>query len=117
MTPVELRNGKRGWGAARPNYTCPWEGMVTGSRRMAVGHQLEDWVLPQDVMVVLVFVAARYLKDPLPNERGKRVTPLPPSPLRHALGDSFAQAQLLVHLLKPQKAAVGGEAPPVEGGF
>jgi hypothetical protein len=65
----------------------------------------------------LVLIPTRYLKDPLPNERGEGMAPSPVSPLGHRLADGLAQTQLLVHLGQPKEPAVRGDAPPVEGGF
>ena len=96
--------------AYRGRVLHPRDGRLAGKLCSALGqraaHHLQQGIFPKGVRVVLVLVAARYLKDALANERDERMASSPVSPLLNALGDSLAQAQLFIHLCQPEKPAV-----------
>src|SRR5829696_3237645 len=99
----------------------PTDGRLAGEigaalRQRAAG-ELEQRVFPQEVGVVLVLIATRYLKDALADERKQGVAPLPRSPLGYAFGYGLTQSYLAIHLSQPEKPAVGGDASSVEGSF
>jgi hypothetical protein len=60
-------------------------------------NQLEQRISAEGVGVVLVLVAAGYLKDVLLDERYERVAHLSSAPLRHLLRYLFAQAKFGIY--------------------
>ena len=78
--------------------------------RPALGHrpaqELEQGVFAQGVRVVLVLVAASYLKDALLDESFQRMAPFALPPLRHVLGYPLAQRELGVCSSQPHEPAI-----------
>src|SRR5215208_186661 len=112
LSHVELEENS-GYSVARAyrgRVLHPRDGRLRGEVLTALGQRaarhLQQGIFPQGVRVVLVFVAARYLQDALPDERDERMASPPVSPLGYALADGLAQTQFGVHLREPEEPAV-----------
>ena len=81
-------------------------GEISTALGQRAAHHLEQGIFAKGVRVVLILIAARYLKDALPNERAEGMASSPVSPFLNALGDGFTQAQLFIHPCQPEKTTV-----------
>jgi hypothetical protein len=96
----------------------PREGRLAGQVRSALGqaaaHQLQQWVGPQRVGIVLVGIAAGDLEDALADQRPQAMAHRAAPPLRDAGGQRVAQPERPVGLGQPDQPAITRQAARIK---